>query len=105
MPTHSELTPAAQLVRGRESHGTGSQKPNKRHLDRKSRHRHEWLPRVRPRGRFTEAVPHPHVTVTSAGMLEKALALHDDAHAACFIASSVNFPVRHQPVVTATSKE
>ena len=56
-------------------------------------------------GRFTEAVLHPHVTVASAAMVDKAIALHDDAHAACFIASSVNFPVRHEPVVTAATNE
>ncbi|WP_327681874.1 OsmC family protein [Kitasatospora sp. NBC_00458] len=50
-------------------------------------------------GRFTEAVLHPQVEVSDAGMTEKALALHADAHRACFIASSVNFPVRHEPVV------
>jgi organic hydroperoxide reductase OsmC/OhrA len=50
-------------------------------------------------GRFTEAVLHPRVTVTSAAMVDTAIALHDDAHRACFIASSVNFPVRHEPEV------
>ncbi|MFJ9952464.1 OsmC family protein [Kitasatospora sp. NPDC091207] len=51
-------------------------------------------------GHFTEAVLHPRIEVASAEMVEKALALHADAHRACFIASSVNFPVRHEPVVT-----
>ncbi|MFE2410887.1 OsmC family protein [Kitasatospora sp. NPDC059408] len=51
-------------------------------------------------GHFTSAVLHPRIEVASAGMVEKALALHADAHRACFIASSVNFPVRHEPVVT-----
>jgi organic hydroperoxide reductase OsmC/OhrA len=27
--------------------------------------------------------------------------LHEKAHATCFIASSVNFPVRHEAIVTA----
>jgi organic hydroperoxide reductase OsmC/OhrA len=27
--------------------------------------------------------------------------VHGEAHAMCFIANSVNFPVRHEPVVTA----
>lgn len=52
-------------------------------------------------GRFTEAAPHPHVTVASADLVDQAIALHDDAHAACFIAGSVNFPVHHERVVTA----
>lgn len=54
-------------------------------------------------GRFTEAVLRPHVTVNSPEDIEKATALHEDAHEKCFIASSVNFPVRHEPVVVASS--
>ena len=30
--------------------------------------------------------------------LRGARALHADAHAKCFIANSVNFPIRHEPV-------
>jgi organic hydroperoxide reductase OsmC/OhrA len=52
-------------------------------------------------GRFTEAVLRPHVTVGSPDMIEKAVALHRDAHEKCFIANSVNFPVRREPVVVA----
>ncbi|GAA0444180.1 peroxiredoxin [Actinoplanes capillaceus] len=52
-------------------------------------------------GRFTEAVLRPEVTVASPEMVETAVKLHDDAHHACFIANSVNFPVRHEAVVTA----
>jgi len=36
-------------------------------------------------------------------MIEKAAGLHREAHQRCFIASSVNFPVRHEPVVLAAS--
>jgi len=50
-------------------------------------------------GRFTEVVLRPRVTVTSPDMVEVATRLHADAHRACFIASSVNFPVRHEPTV------
>lgn len=50
-------------------------------------------------GRFTEVVLHPAVTVAAQEMAETALALHADAHKACFIANSVNFPVRHEPTV------
>ncbi|HET9656513.1 MAG TPA: OsmC family protein [Kineosporiaceae bacterium] len=50
-------------------------------------------------GRFTEVVLRPEVTVTEADMTERAIALHADAHRACFIANSVNFPVRHEPSV------
>jgi organic hydroperoxide reductase OsmC/OhrA len=52
-------------------------------------------------GRFTEVVLRPRVTVASAAMIEAATALHAGANAKCFIASSVNFPVRHEPVISA----
>ena len=51
-------------------------------------------------GHFTEAVLRPEVVVTEASMVEQATALHGPAHDACFIASSVSFPVRHEAVVT-----
>jgi organic hydroperoxide reductase OsmC/OhrA len=51
-------------------------------------------------GKFTEAVLRPHIVVSSVTMVDSAVALHADANSACFIASSVNFPVRHEPVVT-----
>ena len=51
-------------------------------------------------GRFTEVVLAPHVTVAAPEMVARAAELHADAHRDCFIASSVNFPVRHEPVVT-----
>jgi organic hydroperoxide reductase OsmC/OhrA len=50
-------------------------------------------------GRFTEVVLRPRVTVSSRDMIEKAAGLHREAHEKCFIARSVNFPVRHEPVV------
>jgi organic hydroperoxide reductase OsmC/OhrA len=50
-------------------------------------------------GHFTEVVLNPVVTVTSRGMVDQALALHKQAHETCFIANSVNFPVRHEPSV------
>nr|CAA9315241.1 MAG: OsmC/Ohr family protein [uncultured Nocardioidaceae bacterium] len=48
-------------------------------------------------GEFTEVTLHPRVVVAEASMSERAQRLHDDAHAACFIARSVSFPVRHDP--------
>jgi organic hydroperoxide reductase OsmC/OhrA len=54
-------------------------------------------------GRFTEVVLRPSVTVAAAGMAEQAGKLHEEASAKCFIASSVNFPVRHEPSVTVAS--
>lgn len=50
-------------------------------------------------GRFTEVVLRPRVTVTAGSDLAKAHALHEGAHTDCFIASSVSFPVRHEPEV------
>ncbi|MCK2216338.1 OsmC family protein [Actinomadura sp. ATCC 31491] len=50
-------------------------------------------------GHFTEVVLRPEVTVAAPEMAERAAALHEEAHKACFIASSVNFPVRHEPTV------
>jgi organic hydroperoxide reductase OsmC/OhrA len=49
-------------------------------------------------GRFTEVVLHPVVTVTDASMVDRVPALHHAAHEDCFIANSVNFPVRCEPV-------
>jgi organic hydroperoxide reductase OsmC/OhrA len=54
-------------------------------------------------GHFTEVVLRPRVTVAAPDMVEKATALHQEAHERCFIASSVNFPVRHEAVVLAAS--
>jgi organic hydroperoxide reductase OsmC/OhrA len=48
-------------------------------------------------GRFTEVILRPEVTVADPAMVERAEALHRQAHDTCFIANSVNFPVRHQP--------
>jgi len=44
-------------------------------------------------GRFERVVLRPHATITSEEHRELALSLHEKAHAMCFIASSVNFPV------------
>lgn len=48
-------------------------------------------------GSIVEAVLRPHVVVADAAMLETADALHAEAAALCFIASSVAFPIRHEP--------
>lgn len=48
-------------------------------------------------GRFTEVVLHPRVTLAAGGDAARAEALHTHAHHACFIAQSVNFPVRCEP--------
>jgi organic hydroperoxide reductase OsmC/OhrA len=48
-------------------------------------------------GRFTEVTLKPHVVIASGGDLARAEALHERAHHLCFIANSVNFPVRCDP--------
>jgi organic hydroperoxide reductase OsmC/OhrA len=50
-------------------------------------------------GRFTAVTLRPTVTITDAAAGDTAVALHADAHAMCFIARSVNFPVEHQPSI------
>jgi organic hydroperoxide reductase OsmC/OhrA len=47
-------------------------------------------------GAFIGVTLHPVVTVTPDSDVERALALHDRAHALCFIANSANFPVTHE---------
>lgn len=49
--------------------------------------------------RFTDVLLRPRVTVAQGTDLAKARALHESAHEGCFIASSVNFPVRHEATV------
>ncbi|GAB3604214.1 OsmC family protein [Microbacterium aureliae] len=50
-------------------------------------------------GAFREVVLRPHVTVAEESMRDAATAAHAQAHEWCFIANSVNFPVRHEPVI------
>ncbi|MGI8308212.1 OsmC family protein [Saccharopolyspora hattusasensis] len=49
---------------------------------------------------FTEVVLRPQVTIADAAMLPMAEKLHEQAQSKCFIANSVNFPVRHEPEIT-----
>lgn len=51
-------------------------------------------------GRFREVILRPRIEVADSSMVAAAIAAHDDAHSWCFIANSVNFPVRHEPTVT-----
>lgn len=50
-------------------------------------------------GAFTEVILRPRVTVADASMVEAARAAHAKANQLCFIANSVNFPVRHEPTI------
>ena len=50
-------------------------------------------------GRFTRAVLHPEVTIADASKAADALDAHGQAGRDCFIASSVSFPVLHEPTI------
>ena len=50
-------------------------------------------------GRFTEVVLHPRVVITEEAQVDLAREIHAEAGCNCFIAASVAFPVRHEPVI------
>jgi organic hydroperoxide reductase OsmC/OhrA len=50
-------------------------------------------------GQFSEVCLHPIVYVSDIAMVEKAKALHKKANELCFIANSVNFSVKHFPII------
>lgn len=50
-------------------------------------------------GSFTEVVLQPVVTITADNMVSLAAELHIQANKMCFIANSVNFPVKHKPLI------
>jgi len=54
-------------------------------------------------GRFAEVVLHPIVTISASSDPTRAAAAHETAHHACFIANSVNFPVRCEPRIIIAS--
>ena len=49
-------------------------------------------------GRFSQVVLQPEIKLRAGSNLDRATALHGDAQSKCFIANSVNFPIRHEPV-------
>jgi organic hydroperoxide reductase OsmC/OhrA len=49
-------------------------------------------------GHFTEVTLHPAVSILAGGDRDLAHSLHEKAHHLCFIANSVNFPVRCEPL-------
>ncbi|MDM1442707.1 OsmC family protein [Myroides odoratimimus] len=51
------------------------------------------------KGKFTEVTLHPTVVVANKDMVEKAKELHHKANEYCFIANSVNFPIKHNPTI------
>ncbi|MEO1051944.1 MAG: OsmC family protein [Bacteroidota bacterium] len=48
-------------------------------------------------GRFTEVVLKPIVTIKDESLIDKAVALHEQANKMCFIANSCNFEIKHNP--------
>ncbi|KQN53778.1 OsmC family peroxiredoxin [Erwinia sp. E602] len=50
-------------------------------------------------GRFTQVVLRPQVTIAAGNDLEQARQLHHQAHALCYIANSLNFPVLCEPTI------
>lgn len=51
------------------------------------------------RGAFTRIVLRPHVVIRAGDDAGLAARLHHDAHARCYIANSVNFPIDCEPVI------
>ena len=51
-------------------------------------------------GEFTTVTLRPRATITDPAQASRALELHEEAHRLCFIARSVNFPVRCEPVIS-----
>jgi organic hydroperoxide reductase OsmC/OhrA len=50
-------------------------------------------------GYFTGVTLKPQITITADSDAANAAALHHDAHEKCFIANSVNFPIRCEPSI------
>ena len=50
-------------------------------------------------GQFTAVTLRPLVAISQASDRQKAMRLHGAAHAMCFIARSMNFPVGHEPII------
>jgi len=53
-------------------------------------------------GKFVDVALNPLVTISS-GEESVAIALHDEAHKQCYIASSCSVPIRHNPIVKLAS--
>ncbi|OWK28529.1 OsmC family protein [Sphingomonas mucosissima] len=50
-------------------------------------------------GQFESVTLRPHVIISQGSSADLARALHENAHEMCFIARSVNFPVRAAPTI------
>ncbi|WP_437609160.1 OsmC family protein [Erwinia sp. V71] len=51
------------------------------------------------KGRFTDIVLKPQIVIRAGDDAERARQLHHKAHELCFIANSLNFPVRCEPQI------
>lgn len=59
-----------------------------------------WMEQEGVGGRFTRVLLRPRVTIAVPAHVDLMPQLHQEAGRACFIASSVNFPVEREPVTT-----
>lgn len=50
-------------------------------------------------GSFSEVHLNPHIKINNKDKYHLAMSLHNEAHKACFIAKSVNFPVLNHPTI------
>ena len=50
-------------------------------------------------GQFTRVILKPEVTIADPSMRDRSQELHERAHAKCYVARSVNFPVVHEPTL------
>ncbi len=55
-------------------------------------------------GQFVEVVLRPEIKIEKEQMIHQAIHLHKSAHEYCFIARSVNFPVRCEPEIKAVTE-
>lgn len=53
-------------------------------------------------GCFKEALLRPNIIIMEITRIEDAKKLHEEAHHKCFIANSVNFPIRIEPIIGAS---
>lgn len=61
----------------------------------------EMLEHADGSGEFTRVLLRPRVIIREAERIADAVALHASAHSVCALARSMNFPVEHEPRVTA----
>lgn len=55
-------------------------------------------------GQFREVLLQPEVLISDKSQKDLANTLHEEANKMCFIANSLNFPVKHQASCTATNE-